>query len=153
LNTTAKKIGKEGTRNAGHEVPALKTEVDLILSSRIGDTHGGEDLSKVVGDKAVARPLREETNTGGDEETVKVSTGFEEFDPGEVGGFLLEVDSLTDLLELGENEGVIAVPLSMVLGKDFEGLLAAVLRDEPAGRLGDKPNEDDLQHRRDDLKQ
>ena len=53
--------------------------------------------------------------------------------------------AVQDLRELRINEGVVAVALRMILDEDVEGLLVAVLREEPAGGLGDEPDEDELE--------
>lgn len=90
-------------------------------------------------DKAVATPLREQTDTRRDEGSTSVGTPTEQLRPAGLGTLHLQPDRVADLVELCPNKGVVAVSFSVVFDQDFKCFFVAVLRDQPSGGFGDEP--------------
>lgn len=146
--TTTKLVDRESEADSNAPIPDGETAVDLELGVGICDTNSIHDILEVVRDEAVARPLREQTGSHDQQESVAVTPGGDELPPaGAPGRVGLELDGLLDLLVLELDERVGGITVGMVLGKDLQGLLWLVLGHEPTGRLGDHPQSGELDNR------
>jgi hypothetical protein len=111
------------------------------LVSRSGDTSGIVEDTLVVGDNGVTGPLREDTQRDEDGQSEAVTLGAEEISIAAVLLVLhLHLDGISDLTELELNGKVLSVTIGVVLGKNLESLLMAVLGNEESRRFGDPYN-------------
>ena len=77
-----------------------------------------EDFGEVVGDDGIAGPLREETESDEDQETVTIAFGFEEFKDAVLGKLFFEGEGCFDFT-LNELDGdVVCVIESIVMCQD-----------------------------------
>jgi hypothetical protein len=96
-------------------------------------------LREEVGDNSVTRPLREETNGNQDDQTMAVTRGRPELSPVVALELLLQLNSLSDLIELDVDQFIVFVSLGMHVCQDLLRLLQSALRDEPTGGFGNSP--------------
>lgn len=94
--------------------------------------------SAILRDESVSRPLSEQAQHGGDQESTAHTRGLEEVKPGFLGRLELKADGCLHLSKLGGNKLQAAITFSMVLGEDVLGFLGAVFGDQPAGALGEE---------------
>lgn len=92
-----------------------------------------------VRDQSVARPLREQTEERGNEQTPTHTRRAEHVAPGLLGLFQLDLDGTLDLGHLGLDDERLAVALGVVLGEDVKGFVVAVFTDEVTGTFGEEP--------------
>lgn len=113
---------------------ASYTELGLLS----GDTTTFVDEMGVVGNDGVTTVLGDDTDGDDDGEPPSVSLGLEEIEvAGAVGNLRLNAESLLDLAVLELDSQIVLVAVGVVLGQGLEGLVVAVLGDQPSGRLGD----------------
>lgn len=135
-----------GRVSCGHAYRERK--VDNILRALVFDTDCGEDSGQVIRDETVAGPLGEDADTHGDENPLPVSRRLQELNPASIGVVKLLPELRVNLLVLGVHKGGLAVALSVVFDQDFQGLLVALLEEQPTRRLGHEPDENELEKRR-----
>ena len=93
---------------------------------------------RVVGDDGVTGVLGDDTDGDDNGEPPAVTLGPEEVEvAGAVVNIGLNAESLLDLAVLELNSQVVLVAVGVVLGQGLEGLVIAVLGDEPSGGLWD----------------
>lgn len=79
----------------------------MHLNDWVCDANGVEDLGKVVRDKAIPRPLREESNGEDNTHALQVSTFCEQRQPANVSSNLtIKVDGCFDLVVLVNDQRV-----------------------------------------------
>lgn len=72
---------ERSTDDASDKVRAGQAQVELILHALVGDANSIQHLGEVVRDKTVTRPLAEDTDASGNEDTLAVARSLEELDP------------------------------------------------------------------------
>lgn len=106
--TTTNALDEETSCNCDRKIPDLQNTVNEELSRRVRDANRVEDLVKVVGNKTVARPLREESNGNNDSDTPAVTWSREERLPANVSSdSAIEVKSCLNLLKFVLHKGVL----------------------------------------------
>ena len=96
--------------------------------------------------------MREEGDGDDDGHTLPVTRSGPESRPANVGrDGAVELDASLDLVELVKDETVSLVTVGMVVCEGAERLGLLALTDEPTGRLGDEPDEEELEDRGDRL--
>ena len=129
-----------------------ETAVKPELSVCVGNANGLVDISCVVRDETVARPLREETERSEEHKPVAVATCLKEV---EVRRTLLvlefETESLLDLGVFELNGGIVDVAIGVVLAEDSKGFFVPLLRDQPTWGFRDEPDESQLDDRGESL--
>eukprot|EP00753_Platysulcus_tardus_P022222 PLAT9429.2.p2 GENE.PLAT9429.2~~PLAT9429.2.p2 ORF type:complete len:186 (-),score=4.42 PLAT9429.2:655-1212(-) len=134
------------------QVPDLQDPVDEELRRRVRDADRVEDLVEVVRDEPVARPLREESDRDDDTHALPVAGRREEGLPADVGGDgAVELDCRADLFVFVLDKRVLVIAVGVVVGERLQGLGIFSFAHEPTRRLGDEPDEEDLQNGRDTL--
>jgi len=101
----------------------------------IGDADLIEDFGEVVRDDGVAGPLREETESDEDQETVTISFGFEELKDTVLGKLLFEGERCFDFTLHKLDSDVVGVIESIVMREDPECPVGSVLLDVPTRTL------------------
>lgn len=128
-------VTKSATVGGFNRNPVITYTQLLVL---VGDTGAVVDQVHVVGDDGVTGVLGDETNGHDNGKSPPVALGLHEVEvAGVLTGLLLELEGLANLAVLELNGGIVGVAVGVVLGQDLEGLLVAVLGNEPSGRLRD----------------
>ena len=144
---TTTNLVDEGSGIEGHsEIQDTFTGRESKLLVLVLDTGTCVDKVDVVGEQSVTGVLRD--NTEGDEnsEPPSVTLGPDEVQVARVRlSILLHSDGLPHLLVGELDSRVVAVALSVVIGKHRFGLLVALLGDEPTWGFGDPPDEAELE--------
>lgn len=148
---TADLVNNEALASSDDDVQDLQATVDDELDVAVRDPYAVEDDVEVVRDKTVAGPLGEETEGEQDEEPVAVTLGLDELAPAVALEFLLELDGVLDLLELDLHDLIVEVAVGVNLGEGLVSLLNLAVGNHPARRLGDEPDEAQLQEGRKSL--
>ena len=144
-NTPSDLVDHRRSGESPCQVPDLEETVNEELVRLGGDADAVEDTVEVVRDDTVAGPLGEEREGNNDTHALEVATGLEEREPADLGSDLtVELDGGLDFLVLVLDERVLVVAVRVVVGEQLEGVGVAALADEPTGRLGREPDEDDL---------
>jgi hypothetical protein len=111
-------------------LPNIKSK--LLASA--GNASSSIDEVGVVGEKSVARVLRNDTKADEDSQPPSIASSLEELEVARAClGFLLQTHSLTDLSVLELYGSVVGVSSCMVVREEVEGLVVAVLADEISG--------------------
>ena len=148
--TSCNEEKRSTTNSVYHESPEPCLEhvnhedetVESVTVERIRDTNIGKNSVKVVSSQTGAGPLREDTTSHADEDSLASSTGREEFRPTTLSS--LTSNGSLDFIELEANTLVLFVAVGVVLGEDLESLLVLATRNEPTRTLGKQENKDDL---------
>lgn len=97
-HSSTKTIHKQSRGRRPNQVPDLEACGDEGLIIDGSDADGVEDDGQVVRNHAVARPLRESSQTNADEQAMAVARGSPQISPSRVLlSFLLGLDGLLDL--------------------------------------------------------
>jgi hypothetical protein len=101
------------------------------------DTGVCVDQIRVVRDDGVAAVLGDDTDGYDNGKSPAITLGLEEVQvAGVSSNLLLYPESFSDFTVLELDGQVVLVAVGVPFGQRLEGLLVAVLRDEPSGRLG-----------------
>lgn len=108
-NPATNLVHQEGSEKRPEQIPYLEDAVDEELDGGISDTNSVQDTCKVVGDKAIARPLREEGDSNNDSETPQVTgCGKKGFPADIICHSAVEFDSSLDLLKFKLDQWILA---------------------------------------------
>lgn len=144
---------RERNDHGVEQAPAGVGNVDAGLRIASGVAHHLEKQVGVVGQQRVSGHLGEKTHEGGDEHTAAHTSGAEHIHPRLLGVLKLELDGGANLSHLGLDNLGVGITFSVVLGKNSEGLILTVARDEPTRTLGKAVDGADLQERRANLQE
>lgn len=103
LSTTWKPVSQERTGHTCHEIPTCQSKIDLVLCSLDRDSDRGKHPTQIVRNKTIPRPLRERTNTRGDEDPSAIDAGCDKLLPGGFGTLQLHTNGLPNLVEFCSN--------------------------------------------------
>jgi hypothetical protein len=102
-----------------------------------GDTSGSIDQVHVVGDDGVAAVLGDDTDGYDNGKPPAITLGSEEVHVAcAPGNFFFYPEGFPDFTVLELDGRVVLVAVGVPFGQGLEGLVVAVLGDEPSGRLG-----------------
>lgn len=91
-------------------------------------------------DQSVARPLREEAEESGDEESTPHTGRPEYVQPCLLGLLEFDLDCAFDLYHFGFHNDRVAISFCVVRREDVEGFIVAVLTDQVPGAFGEEPS-------------
>jgi hypothetical protein len=151
--TSADLVDEEAHAGGDDHVQDLQTSVNNELDVAVRDSDIVENDVQVVADKTVARPLREETERQEDDEPVAVALGLEELEPAVAFELLLQLDSVLNLLELDLHNLRLEIAVCVHLCEDSVSFLDLAVCNEETRGLWHKPDERDLEERRQCLHQ
>ena len=160
-------VDDQGAEVGGTEIVDLENTVDQVLLPGRSDscqsampstvwykdraralTDTVQSLGQVVADDTVTRPLREKGNRNDDGHTAQVAaSGKEGLESRVVLGEFLDTDGLADLVDLELDQRVIDVAVAVEVGENLFSLSVTAVVDEPTRRLGDEPDEEELDNR------
>lgn len=153
---TSESVDVEGGRDGDNQVEGdlAGRHGQLLALLLVLDAGASVDDVHVVGKDGVAAVLRNDTERHDDGQAPAVPAGAEEVDKlGSPVNLLLDADRLLDLAELELHRRVVDVAAGVPLGERAQGFFVAVLVDEEARRLGQKPDAAELDKGGDDLEE
>ena len=110
----------------------LEDTVNQELYGGVHNADGNKNLIKVVRNETVAGPLGEEGEGNNDPHAVPISRGGEEIlPPNGRGNLTVKLDGGFDFLELVLDKGIFFIAIGVVIGKGFQGSLAAAFANQP----------------------
>lgn len=167
-------VDLEGREHGPEKVPDGEDTSDEELDIRVGDANGVEDLVEVVGHETVARPLREPGDGDDDPNAPAVTMAGNESLPSHtvlccihqrrisellflgrgrsILTFQVHLNGCLDLLELVEHERVALIAVRVIVCENVKRLGLLALADKPTRRLGNEPDQEELEEGRDGLK-
>lgn len=110
-------VHKETHGQRHNHVHDLETAIDQVLLNGASISDRVQNLGNIVRHQAVARPLREKPSSNADDQTVPVALGADQLHPAVALKFLLEADSLLDLMHLQLNNLVLLVSIRVTVGQ------------------------------------
>jgi hypothetical protein len=126
----------------------LLAGINTSLLGLVFNTSARIDKIGVVADQSIAGVLGDDTKGYKEHETITVATGLQKIKVAAVClGLVLHGNSLLHLVVLELDSRVGAVAIGMILGKNVESLVGALLSYKPTGRLGNPPDDTNLDKR------
>lgn len=122
-------IDRESEADSDTPIPDRERTVDLELDVRVGDTNSVHDLSEVVRNKTVTRPLGEKTSSHDQQKSMAITLRRDQFSPsGGTGGSGFELNRLLNLLILELHKRVGGITVGVVSGENLQGLFGLIFR-------------------------
>lgn len=150
--TTTELVDGESGSDGDDQIEDGLAGGDTKLLVLVGDTGTLVDGVHVVGEKSVTGVLGNDTEGDNDGQPPAVALGAEEVEvAGSTVGILLQADGGLDLSELKLDSGVVRVATAVPLREHGKSLLVTVLVDEITRRLGNPPDESELNDGRHNL--
>lgn len=146
-------VNEEADAHSRDQLDDGQVPIDLQLRLAVGNADGLQHTGKVVRHQRVTRPLREQPKAHQNQQAMAISRRGPQLAPARLLELLLQRNRLLDLVELDSHQLAGLVALRMVLVHDLLRLLVLALRNQPPRRLRHKPDEHDLEQRRDRLQQ